>query len=140
MAIFGRYTPLVEPLSLDEAFLDVTGALRLFGDAVTIANRIRHDVLAEEQLACSVGIAPNKFLAKMASRRAEACTPARGTGRWPGLSVASPVPNRETEAEPPRPFAGSGRLWGVGPKTLARLERLGVRTIADVTRPNRWRC
>jgi DNA polymerase-4 len=127
MAIFGRYTPLVEPLSLDEAFLDVTGALRLFGDAVVIGNRIRHDVLAEEQLACSVGIAPNKFLAKMAS---ESAKPRAGRdGPVPGLGVKVIAPGDERSFLDPLPV---GRLWGVGPKTLARLERLGVRTIADV--------
>ena len=127
MAIFGRYTPLVEPLSLDEAFLDVTGALRLFGDAVVIANRIRHDVLTEEQLACSVGIAANKFLAKMAS---ESAKPRAGRdGPVPGLGVKVIEPGDERRFLDPLPV---GRLWGVGPKTLARLERLGVSTIADV--------
>jgi DNA polymerase-4 len=127
MAIFGRYTPLVEPLSLDEAFLDVTGARRLFGGAVAIANRIRDDVLAEEQLACSVGIAPNKFLAKMASEEAK---PRAGRdGPVAGLGVKVIEPGGERSFLDPLPV---GRLWGVGPKTLARLERLGVSTIADV--------
>ncbi|TML16435.1 MAG: DNA polymerase IV [Actinobacteria bacterium] len=127
MEIFGRYTPLVEPLSLDEAFLDVTGARRLFGDAVAIADRIRHDVLVEEQLACSVGIAPNKFLAKMAS---EAAKPRAGRdGPIAGVGVKVIEPGGERSFLDPLPV---GRLWGVGPKTLARLERLGVRTIADV--------
>ncbi|MEO8692251.1 MAG: DNA polymerase IV [Acidimicrobiales bacterium] len=127
MAIFGRYTPLVEPLSLDEAFLDVTGALRLFGDAVVIANRIRHDVLSEEQLACSVGIAPNKFLAKMASETAK---PRAGRdGPVAGLGVKVIERGAERSFLDPLPVS---RLWGVGPKTLARLERLGVSTIADV--------
>ena len=127
MEIFGRYTPLVEPLSLDEAFLDVTGALRLFGDAVAIAHRIRHDVLAEEHLACSVGIAPNKFLAKMAS---EVAKPRAGRdGPIAGLGVKVVEQGGERAFLDPLPV---GRLWGVGPKTLARLERLGVCTIADV--------
>jgi len=127
MAIFARYTTLVEPLSLDEAFLDVTGARRLFGSPVAIANRIRDDVLAEEQLACSVGIAPNKFLAKMASEEAK---PRAGRdGPVAGLGVKVVEPGDERRFLDPLPV---GRLWGVGPKTLARLERLGVRTIADV--------
>jgi DNA polymerase-4 len=127
MAIFGRYTPFVEPLSLDEAFLDVTGALRLFGDAPSIAHAIRRDVLDEEQLTCSVGIAPNKFLAKMASE--EAKPRASRDGPVPGLGVMVIAPGAERRFLDPLPV---GRLWGVGPKTLARLERLGVRTIADV--------
>src|SRR5678815_3790917 len=61
--IFERYTPLVEPLALDEAFLDVSGATRLFGDGTLIADRIRSDVRGELGLGCSVGVAPNKFLA-----------------------------------------------------------------------------
>lgn len=127
MTIFRRYTPLVEPLSLDEAFLDVTGALRLFGDAPTIAQNIRRDVLHDEQLTCSVGIAPNKFLAKMASETAK---PRAGReGPVAGLGVHVIEPGHERAFLDPLPVS---RLWGVGPKTLARLERLGVRTIADV--------
>ena len=65
--IFHRYTPLVEPLSLDEAFLDVTGSERLFGSAPKIGRRIQQDIHSELQLVASVGVAPNKFLAKIAS-------------------------------------------------------------------------
>src|SRR5690606_32698952 len=65
--IFHRYTPFVEPLSLDEAFLDVSGATRLFGDGATIAARIRRDIRDDLDLPSSVGVAPNKFLAKLAS-------------------------------------------------------------------------
>lgn len=127
MAIFRRYTPLVEPLSLDEAFLDVTGSKRLFGGEVAVAEAIRRDVLAEEQLTCSVGIAPNKFLAKMAS---EVAKPKAGRdGPRPGLGVKVVEPGCEREFLDPLPVQ---RLWGVGPKTLARLQRLGVRTIRDV--------
>src|SRR5688572_26343636 len=63
--VFQRATPIVEPLALDEAFLDVTGATRLFGDGVTIAERIRAEVRDELGLSCSVGVARNKFLAKL---------------------------------------------------------------------------
>ena len=69
MEVFGRYSPLVEPLSLDEAFLDVSGASRLHGPPETVAAAIRRDLVAEESLTCSVGVAPNKFLAKLASDR-----------------------------------------------------------------------
>ncbi|MFZ8998473.1 MAG: Y-family DNA polymerase, partial [Ilumatobacteraceae bacterium] len=64
--ILGRYTPLIEPLALDEAFLDVTGSIRLFGEGVELAQRIRDDIREELGLGCSVGVAANKFLAKMA--------------------------------------------------------------------------
>ena len=67
MTIFRRYTPIVEPLSLDEAFLDVSGSERLFGDAIDIGRRIRNDILKEAALVASVGVAPTKFLAKLAS-------------------------------------------------------------------------
>ena len=67
MAIFRKYTPYVEPLSLDEAFLDVTGVRKLFGSGNEIAQKIRAEVLATEKITCSVGIAHNKFIAKIAS-------------------------------------------------------------------------
>jgi DNA polymerase IV len=125
--IFTRYTPLVEPLALDEAFLDVTGAVRLFGDGVAIAARIRDDVATELDLRCSVGVAPNKFLAKLAS--VEAKPIARASGVIPGRGVVEVVPGRELEFLHPLPVA---RLWGVGPVTLEKLERLGVDTVGDL--------
>jgi DNA polymerase IV len=125
--IFARYTPLVEPLALDEAFLDVTGAVRLFGDGVEIAERIRVDVATELDLNCSVGVAPNKFLAKLAS--VEAKPTARASGVVPGRGVVEVVPGRELEFLHPLPVA---RLWGVGPVTLEKLERLGVDTVGDL--------
>ena len=69
--IFDRYTPLVEPLSLDEAFLDVTGAKGLFGNGLKIAQQIRSEVADELNLGCSVGVASNKFVAKLASVEAK---------------------------------------------------------------------
>ncbi|WP_205528827.1 DNA polymerase IV [Desertimonas flava] len=127
-AIFDSVTPKVEPLSLDEAFLDVSGALALFGDGVTIGHRIRNQVRDELGLGCSVGVAPNKFLAKMAS--VEAKPRARPEGVEPGPGVFEVVEGGETAYLHPLPVR---RLWGVGPSTYERLNRLGVRTIGDLT-------
>jgi DNA polymerase-4 len=125
--IFHRYTPIVEGLALDEAFLDVTGATRLFGEGVEIANRIRDDVHRELALSCSVGVAPNKFLAKLAS--VEAKPTARPDGIAPGRGVVEVRPGHELDFLHPLPVR---RLWGVGPVTLEKLERLGVRTVRDL--------
>jgi DNA polymerase-4 len=125
--IFGRYTPLIEPLSLDEAFLDVSGAIRLFGEGVQIAQRIRDDVHRELDLTCSVGVAPNKFLAKMASVQAKPI--ASPAGIEPGAGVVEVRPGEELTFLHPLPVR---RLWGVGPKTHEKLDRLGVRTIGDL--------
>ncbi len=125
--IFHRYTPLVEGLALDEAFLDVTGAVRLFGEGAAIAQQIRDDVVAELDLTCSVGVAPNKFLAKLAS--VEAKPRALPDGIRPGRGVVEVRPGHELEFLHPLPVK---RLWGVGPVTLERLERLGVRTVRDL--------
>ena len=126
-AIFHRYTPLVEPLALDEAFLDVSGVARLFGDGVTIARRIRSDIASELTLPASVGVAPNKFLAKLASVSAKPrALPDRVV---PGSGVFEVESGRELEFLHPLPVR---RLWGVGPKTLEKLERIGVHTIGDL--------
>ncbi len=114
--IFGRYTPLIEPLSLDEAFLDVSGATRLFGEGVEIARRIRADVRGELELGCSVGVAPNKFLAKLAS--VEAKPRALPDRIEPGRGVVEVVPGAELDFLHPLPVK---RLWGVGPVTLEKL-------------------
>lgn len=125
--IFGRYTPLIEPLSLDEAFLDVSGATRLFGEGTQIADRIRNDVRDELELGCSVGVAPNKFLAKLASVEAKPrATPERVLL---GPGVVEVLPDRILEFLHPLPVS---RLWGVGPRTLEKLERLGVNTVGDL--------
>lgn len=127
MEIFGRFTPLVEPLSLDEAFLDVTGARRLHGDGVAIAQAIRDRVRAEEGLECSVGVAPSKFLAKLAS--SEAKPRASFDGPLPGPGVLEIRSGEELEFLHPLPVS---KLWGVGPATHERLTRLGVRTIGEL--------
>ncbi|MFW2332917.1 DNA polymerase IV [Ilumatobacter sp.] len=127
--IFGRYTPLIEPLSLDEAFLDVSGATRLFGEGVEIARRIRADVRGELELGCSVGVAPNKFLAKLAS--VEAKPRARPDRIEPGRGVVEVVPGAELDFLHPLPVK---RLWGVGPVTLEKLRGLGVKTVGDLAR------
>lgn len=125
-AIFEQYTPLVEPLSLDEAFLDVTGSIRLFGPAPQIAAAIRDDVRRQLDLNCSVGVATNKFLAKLASVEAKPrATPA---AIEPGLGVVVVEVGREREFLDPLPVQ---RLWGVGPATLEKLHRIGIRRVAD---------
>lgn len=117
MAIFSSVTPYVEPLSLDEAFLDVSGARRRLGSASHIGEYIRTRVQDEQGITCSVGVASTKFVAKLASGR---CKP-------DGLLV---VPaDRIVEFLHPLPI---GALWGVGDKTEEALHRLGLRTVADL--------
>ena len=117
MAIFRDVTPYVEPLSLDEAFLDVAGAVRRLGRPREIAAMIRARVAAEQGVTCSVGVASNKFVAKIASTT---CKP-------DGLLV---VPaDRIVEFLHPMPV---GALWGVGPRTEEHLHRLGLRTVGDL--------
>jgi DNA polymerase IV len=112
-------TPLVEPIALDEAFLDVGGATRLFGDPRTIAERVRREVAREVGVTCSVGVAPSKFVAKLASERCKPdgllVVPAGGVGAF-----LQPLP--------------VGSLWGVGEKTAEVLGRMAIRTIGDLGR------
>ncbi len=117
MAILRDVTPLVEPLSLDEAFLDVAGAVRAAGRPAQIARQIRARVAADLELTCSVGVAPTKFVAKLASAR---CKP-------DGLLVVPVV--RVLEFLHPLPVTA---LWGVGARTAEPLHRLGVRTVGDL--------
>jgi DNA polymerase-4 len=126
-AVLTAFTPLVEGISLDEAFLDVTGAQRLFGPAPEIAHQIRNRIAAELSLACSVGVAPNKLLAKLASKAAK--PRAALTGPQPGLGVCVVEAGRELEFLHPLPVSA---LWGVGPATEARLRRFGVATIGEL--------
>ena len=116
MRIFEAYTPLVQPLSIDEAFLDVTGAQRLFGDGKAIAQKIRRDIQADTGLTASVGIARNMFLAKIAS----------DLNKPDGLTL---VPSEQEAIErflAPLPI---GRMWGVGKVTQKKMLSLGLTTI-----------
>jgi DNA polymerase-4 len=124
--ILDRYTPLVEPLSLDEAFLDVSGSVRLFGPAPGIGGAIRRAVADELALRCSVGVAPNKFLAKLAS--VEAKPRATPSGVQPGPGVVVVADGEERAFLDPLPVE---RLWGVGPVTLEKLHRIGIRLVRD---------
>ncbi len=117
MAIFRSFTPLVEPLSLDEAFLDVGGSVRLFGPPVRIAHDIRTRVRTDLDLAVSVGVAPTKSLAKLCSDHAKP----DGLFHLPADEVTTFL----------RPRALSD-LWGAGPKTVERLADYGLHTIGDV--------
>ena len=119
MTIFRSYTPTVEPLSLDEAFLDVEGSERLFGDAEEIGRRIKNDILRETRLVASVGVAPTKFLAKLAS----------DLDKPDGFRVIQ----RDEVREVIDPLPVS-KIFGVGPRTAKRLEALGIRTVGELAR------
>lgn len=117
MELFRSITDRVEPLSSDEAFIDVAGAVRRLGRPVAIAQQIRAQVHDEQGITCSIGVAPNKFIAKMASSRAKP----DGLLLVPADAIVAflhPMP--------------VGALWGVGERTEERLHRLGLRTVADV--------
>jgi nucleotidyltransferase/DNA polymerase involved in DNA repair len=118
-SVLCRYTDRLEPLSIDEAFLDVTGSDRLFGGGAAVGRRIKESVREELGLVASVGVAPNKFVAKVAS----------DLEKPDGFVVVQPEEVAAFLA--PLPL---GRLWGVGPKTADRLMRVGLRTIGDVAR------
>ncbi len=122
MEIFATYTPKVEPISLDEAFLDVTGARKLMGTGREIAIKIREQVQKQEGITCSVGIAESKFIAKLASQH---CKP---------NGLLEITPDRVLEFLHPLPV---GAMWGVGPKTGEALERLGLHTIGDIAQTPR---
>lgn len=117
-AIFGNYTPLVEGLSIDEAFLDVTASRSLFGDGEAIARAIRADVVRETGLTCSAGVASSKFAAKIAS----------DMNKPDGLTVVGPD---VAAFLAPLPVE---RMWGIGPKTAPLLRRLGYSTLGDLAR------
>jgi DNA polymerase-4 len=117
MEAFRSVTPVVEPLSLDEAFLDVSGALRRLGSPAQIGAALRDRIADEQGITCSVGVASTKFVAKLAS----------GGAKPDGLLV---VPHAQTVA-----FLHAlpvSALWGVGERTEEALARLGLRTVADI--------
>ncbi len=117
--VFRRYTPLVEGLSVDEAFLDVSGSHALFGEGPDIARQIKEDVRREIGLTGSAGVAPCKFVAKIAS----------DLDKPDGLTVVPP--GTEADFLAPLPLA---RMWRVGPKARVRLHDAGLRTIGDLAR------
>jgi DNA polymerase-4 len=117
--IFHRFSPLVEPLSLDEAFVDITGSIRLFGPPEEIASKIKQQVVTETGLKVSAGVAPSKFVAKIAS----------DIQKPDGLTI---VPQRKIkDFLNPLPI---DKLWGVGKATRETLSHLGVKTIGDLGR------
>jgi DNA polymerase-4 len=117
MAVFRSVTPVVEPMSTDEAFLDVSGSLRRLGTPAAIAEEVRAVIADEQGITCSVGVATTRFVAKLASSRAKPdgllVVPAAGV-----TAFLHPLP--------------VGALWGVGERTEEQLVRLGLRTVADV--------
>ena len=123
-SIFGEYTPLVEPISIDEAFLDVTGSRKLFGPATEIAKTIKKRIHDEISLTASVGVSTNKFLAKLAS----------DLEKPDGLVVIRPGEAKARLADLP-----VGKLWGVGKVTQKNLAAEGITTIKDFLRCPRTR-
>jgi DNA polymerase IV len=118
-AVMARFTPNVEPISIDEAFLDVAGVRRILGSPVEIATRLRAEVLAETGLVVSVGVARTKFLAKVASR----------ASKPDGLLVVEP--DEELDFLHPLPVEA---VWGIGPATAEKLNLRGVRTVGELAR------
>jgi DNA polymerase-4 len=122
LAILRRFTPLVEPVSIDEAFLDVTGSQALFGDGESIGRQIRAAILDEVRLTASVGVATTKLVAKVASDL-----------RKPDALLVVP-PGQEAVFLAPLPIT---RLWGVGARTAEALREFGVTTIGDLAELDR---
>lgn len=115
--VLGDFSPLVEPISVDEAFVDLTGTQRLLGDSQLVAEKIKTRIKKEMQLSASVGLAFNKFLAKLAS----------DLNKPDGLTIIT----RENLENTLTPLSIS-RIWGIGPKTAKSMENYGIRTIGDL--------
>ncbi len=120
--VFESVTSVVESASIDEAFLDLTGAVRMFGSAVAIGEHVRAVVADEQRITCSVGIGPSKFVAKMASRAAKPD------------GLVEVAPDEVADFLHPLPV---GAMWGVGEPTAAKLHRLGVHTVGELARTPR---
>ncbi len=127
--VLTTFTPEVEGVGLDEAFLDVSGALRLLGRPLDIAHAIRAVVREDLGLDCAVGVARSKMLAKLASRAAKPVASRAGTQPGPGVVLVAP--DEERDFLHPMPIRA---LWGVGPATARRLDGLGVVTVGDLAR------
>ena len=124
MEYFHTLTPLVEQVSIDEAFLDVTGSMRLLGGPVQIAREIRAHIRQEMGLPASVGIAKNKFIAKLASTHAKP----------DGMAVVAPERTEEFLHDLP-----VSKMWGVGKRTAAQLQALGIETVGQLAMQNEER-
>jgi DNA polymerase IV len=125
--VLARFTPVVEPIALDEAFLDIAGGRRALGGPTSVAERVRAAVRAELSLECSVGVARTKLIAKLASRAAKPRATPQGVQAGTGVVVV--VPGEEIAFLRPLPASD---LWGVGPATARRLAELGVMTVGDL--------
>jgi DNA polymerase-4 len=130
--VFREFTPVIEPISLDEAFLDVSGSHRLFGTSEEIGQAIRARVRERLELDCAVGVGRSKLIAKLASREAKP-RPSR-SGPVPGRGVVVVRASEELGFLHPRLVR---ELWGVGPKTAERLARYGMATIGDLAATDR---
>lgn len=119
MSIFREFTPLVEPLSIDEAFLDVAGSVGLFGEPIEIARQIKERVFAETGLPLSVGLAGSKFVAKLASQRAKP------------EGILEIPPARTLEFLHPLPIKA---MWGVGAATERALKTRAIHSVGDLAR------
>lgn len=121
MEVLNSFTPMVEKISVDEAFMDVTGVLHLWDDAIVLARAIKGRILSELKLTGSIGVAPNKFLAKLSS----------DMEKPDGLTMAPTAEDEIVAFLAPLPVS---RLWGVGTKTNDRLNSLGIQTVEQIQR------